>query len=114
MGTEVEINKGFVSSSLDENVSIHFAIKTSDKTKNIKVIRRIKTKTGVYLDDLSDYGENLGNIRHSDSPPIEQIQKEVLMEEGLFKQISEPIPFKGTDGKTWYYIDFIELGKQLN
>jgi len=33
---------------------------------------------------------------------------------GLFKQISEPIPFKGTDGKTWYYIDFIELGKQLN
>jgi hypothetical protein len=36
------------------------------------------------------------------------------MEEGLFKQVSEPIPFKGTDGKTWYYIDFIELGKQLN
>ena len=85
--SEVEINKGFVSSSLDENVSIHFAIKTSDKTKNIKVIRRIKTKTGVYLDDLSDYGENLGHIRHSDSPPIEQIQKEVLMEEGLFKQV---------------------------
>ena len=43
-----------------------------------------------------------------------QIQKEVLMEEGLFKQLSEPIPFKGIDGNIWYYIDFIELGKPLN
>jgi hypothetical protein len=113
-GMEVEINKGFVSSSLDENVSIHFAIKTSSPTKDIKVIRRITTRTGVYLDDLSDYGENLGHIRHSKSPAIEQIQKEVLMEEGLFKQLSEPIPFKGIDGNIWYYIDFIELGKPLN
>ncbi len=87
---------------------------TSSPTKDIKVIRRITTRTGVYLDDLSDYGENLGHIRHSKSPAIEQIQKEVLMEEGLFKQLSEPIPFRGKDGDTWYYIDFIELGKPLN
>jgi formyltetrahydrofolate synthetase len=52
---------------LDENVSNHFAIKTSNANKNIKVIRRITTKTGVYVDVLSDYGEYLGKIRHSSS-----------------------------------------------
>ena len=31
------------------------------------------------------------------------------MEEGLFKQTSDPIPFTGSDGTTWYYIDFIEF-----
>ena len=112
-GMEVEINKGFVSSSLSEDVATHFANITSSTTNNIKVIRRIKTKTGVYLDDLADYGENLGHIRHADQPPVAQIQKEVLMKEGLFKQTSNPIPFTGTDGKTWYYIDFVELGKPL-
>lgn len=112
-GMEVEINKGFVSSSLDEKVATHFANITSSSQNNIKVIRRIETKTGVYLDDLADYGENLGHIRHADQPPIAQIQKEVLMKEGLFKQTSDPIPFTGTDGKTWYYIDFVELGKPL-
>ncbi len=70
-------------------------------------------KTGVYLDDLADYGVNLGHIRHSDQPPIAQIQKEVLMKEGLFKQLSEPIPFEGIDGNTWYYVDLIELDKPL-
>lgn len=112
-GMEVEINKGFVSSSLDKKVATHFANITSSTTNNIKVIRRIKTKTGVYLDDLADYGENLGHIRHADQPPVAQIQKEVLMKEGLFKQTSDPIPFIGKDGKTWYYIDFVELGKPL-
>ncbi len=112
-GTEVEINKGFVSSSLDEKVATHFANITSSTKNTIKVIRRIKTKTGVYLDDLADYGENLGHIRHADQPPVAQIQKEVLMKEGLFKQTSDPIPFTGKDGATWYYIDFIELGKPL-
>jgi len=113
-GEEVIINKGFISSSLDENVAVHFASKTSSATKNIKVIRRIKSKTGVYLDDLSDYGENLGKTRHSDSDAIEQLQREVLMEEGYFKQTSEPIPFTGSDGTKWYYIDFEEIGKPLN
>ncbi|OOV17654.1 hypothetical protein [Flavobacterium sp. LM4] len=114
-GKEVIINKGFVSSSLDEKVATHFAIKTAKDVPNpIKVIRRITTKTGVYLDDLSDYGENLGKTRHPLSEPIEQFQKEVLMEEGYFKQISEPISFTGSDGTKWYYIDFEELGKPLN
>lgn len=42
------------------------------------------------------------------------MQKEVLMEEGLLKKIQQPFSFKGTDGNTWYYINFIELGKPLN
>lgn len=57
---------------------------------------------------------HLGEIRHADSPLIERVQQEVLMEEGLFKQTSEPIPFKGNDGETWYYVDFVELGKPLS
>jgi hypothetical protein len=36
------------------------------------------------------------------------------MEEGYFKQTSEPIPFTGSDGTKWYYIDFEEKGKPLN
>jgi len=112
-GMEVEINKGFVSSSLSEDVATHFANITSSSQNNIKVIRRIETKTGVYLDDLADYGKNLGPVRHADQPPIAQIQKEVLMKEGLFKQLSEPKLFKEVDGVKWYYIDFIELGKPL-
>ncbi|ADV48434.1 hypothetical protein Celal_1113 [Cellulophaga algicola DSM 14237] len=35
------------------------------------------------------------------------------MKEGLFKQTSDPIPFTGTDGEIWYYIDFVELSKPL-
>jgi hypothetical protein len=118
-GSEVVINKGFVSSTLDEKVAEHFAQKTAEelakknKVEPIKVIRRIETKTGVYVDDLSDYGRNLGATRHAKSKPIEQIQEEVLMEEGYFKQVGEPIEFKGPDGDTWYYIDFIELEKPL-
>lgn len=113
-GEEVIINKGFVSSTLDERVAQHFANITSKDIKNpVKVIRRITTKTGVYLDDLSDYGEYLGSVRHPKSPPIEQIQREVLMEEGFFQQLSEPILFKTEDGVKWYYIDFKELGKPL-
>jgi serine/threonine protein phosphatase PrpC len=119
-GTEVEINKGFVSSTFDENVAVHFAEKTAEQLVQkdggiVKVIRRIKTKTGVYVDDLSDYGRNLGTIRHPNSKPIEQIQEEVLMEEGLFKQLNEPEKFRtDPDGTEWFYIDFEELGKPLN
>ncbi len=48
------------------------------------------------------------------SDPIEQLVREVLMEEGYFKQTSEPISFTSSDGIKWYYIDFEELGKPLN
>ena len=44
----------------------------------------------------------------------EKVEVGRLRREGLFKQLSEPIPFKGIDGNIWYYIDFIELGKPLN
>lgn len=58
---------------------------------------------------------HLGKTRHPDSPPIEQMQKEVLMEEGLFKQIDEPILFKtDADGTEWYYLDLEELGIPIN
>ena len=54
----------------------------------VSIIYRITTKEGVYIDDLSDWGKNLGDIRHSsdvDVPPS------IIMKGGYFKQTSEPI-----------------------
>ncbi len=89
-------------------------------TEKVAVIRRIKSKSGVYIDDLSDWGKHLGNKRHADFQPASaRIQDEVLMNEGYFKQISEPIKAmengvqKTIDGIPVYYVDFIELGKPL-
>lgn len=47
------------------------------------------------------------------------IQEEVLMDEGMFKQISEPTPYmengrhKVEDGIPYYYVDFEELVKPI-
>ncbi|MBF7089953.1 hypothetical protein IUY40_00110 [Flavobacterium sp. ALJ2] len=57
------------------------------------------TKNGVYIDDLSDWGINLGNNRHSDFPKAVQVQYEVLMNPGKFKQLAEPIPIKDAQGE---------------
>ena len=123
-GTEVAI-KGFVSSTKNKEVAIHFAEKTMKyvKTKEkVKVIRRITSKEGVYIDDISDWGRNLGRKNHYENPPIEQVQEEVLMNEGYFRQTDNPIPVLDNngnqifdaDGKTpWYYVDFVELVKPI-
>jgi hypothetical protein len=87
----------------------------------ISVIYRINTKEGVYIDDLSDWGNNLGAARHGNAdPPSIMIQEEVLMKEGYFKQTSEPIPVlengiqKELDGIPLYYIDIEELLIPIN
>jgi hypothetical protein len=118
-GTGKEISyTSFVSSSLDESVAEGFIKLTAQHAgegKKVAVIQRIISKTGVYIDDLSDWGSNLGRIRHADMPPNVQIQKEVLMNPGRFRQKSEPIPImeNGTqvtiDGFDAYYLDLTEL-----
>ena len=111
----------FVSSSLKKEVAEGFIELTAkhagnDSAEKIAVIQRINTKNGVYIDDLSDWGINLGNSRHSDKPSNIQIQYEVLMNPGSFKQMSEPIPIKNAKGEhieisgyKAYYLDLIEL-----
>ena len=74
------------------------------------------SKNGVYIDDLSDWGRNLGKIQHPDAKYVKvQIQEEVLLNSEKLQQISEPIPVmengehKTIGGMKLYYIDFIEI-----
>ena len=81
----------------------------------IAVIQRIIPDNGVYIDDLSDWGKNLGKTNHPTTNPKVQIQEEVLLNTGKLKQVSEPIPViengshKTIDGMKLYYVDFIEI-----
>lgn len=73
----------------------------------------------MYIGNLSDCGKNLGRTNHSNADLSIQVQEEVLMNPGLFKQTSDPIKViengthKTIDGYKTYYIDFEELVKPL-
>lgn len=121
-GKEVAL-KGFVSTSKKESVAEGFveaSIGWAGTGPKVAVIRRITSKEGVYVDDLSDWGKNLGPARHANAnPPSIRIQEEVLLNEGYFKQMSEPIPVmengvqKVIQGMPVYYVDFVEMVKPL-
>ncbi|MDR6464725.1 peptidoglycan-binding protein [Chryseobacterium sediminis] len=119
-GKEVPF-KGMVSATLDEKVAEGFIelsaknIKGGEKVDQVAIIRKIETVEGVYIDDLSDWGKNLGPIRHFDAiPPSTMIQEEVLMNEGYFLQVSEPKYTKTIKGIKYYEIEYKELVKPLN
>lgn len=82
--------------------------------EKVAVIQRIISKDGVYIDDLSDWGEHLGSIRHSTEDVAIQRQYEVLLKPGALKQIGEPIPImengkqKTISGLKAYYVDFTQ------
>jgi hypothetical protein len=110
----------FVSASTDEPVAVAFVDLTKkwagdDNVAKVAVIQRIVSKNGVYIDDISDWGKNLGSIRHADSPVEIQLQNEVLLNPGYLQQLSEPIPLivNGEHielhGLKAYYIDFLEI-----
>ncbi len=73
----------------------------------------------MHIDDLSDWGKNLGAKNHPDFPPAVQVQDEVLLNEGYFLQTGNPIPVmdggvqKIIDGMPVYYVDFVEQVKPL-
>ena len=48
------------------------------------MIWNIRSKGGVDIDDISDWGATLGPINHADADPAIIIQREVLMEEGYY------------------------------
>lgn len=114
-GKEIAFEGGMVSSSLDDKIAEAFI---KESAKNVKagekvgIIRIIKTQKGVYIDDLSDWGKNLGPTRHSEKPTI-MIQEEVLMNEGYFRQMTDPKYIKTIDGIKYYEIEFKELVKPL-
>lgn len=78
---------------------------------------KIKSKNGVDIDDISDWGANLVGKRH----PGEMIQEEVSLEEGYFKMIGEPKPVlnefgvakKDIDGTEWFEVELEETGIAL-
>ncbi|ANF52013.1 hypothetical protein A0O34_16495 [Chryseobacterium glaciei] len=116
-GKEVPF-KGMVSATLDEKVAegfIELSAKNVKKGEKVAIIRKIETVEGVYIDDLSDWGKNLGPIRHSDAtPPSTMIQEEVLMNEGYFLQTTDPKYIKTIDDIDYYEIKYKELVKPLN
>lgn len=115
-GKEIDF-KGMVSSSLDEKVAEGFVELSARNVKageKVAIIRKIETVEGVYIDDLSDWGKNLGPSRHFDAdPPSTMIQEEVLMNEGYFRQMTDPKYTKTIDGIKYYKIEFLELAKPL-
>jgi hypothetical protein len=103
--------KGMVSCTKSEAVAIDFLTKSGgaiDGTK-VKVIMKIKSKNGVDIDDMSDWGVNLVQERHIG----ELIQEEVLLNEGLFKMTSPPVLINEIDGVRWYEVNLEELGIPL-
>ncbi|MBB6330970.1 hypothetical protein HNP24_001920 [Chryseobacterium sediminis] len=117
-GKEIAFEGGMVSSSLKREVAegfIELSAKNAGKGKKVAIIRKINSRGGVYIDDLSDWGSNLGPIRHSDANPSStMIQEEVLMNEGFFRQTSDPKYLNTIDDIEYYEIEFLELLKPLN
>jgi hypothetical protein len=69
-GKEIAFEGGMVSSSLKKEVAegfIELSTKNVKAGEKVAIIRKIETVEGVYIDDLSDWGKNLGPIRHSDA-----------------------------------------------
>jgi hypothetical protein len=109
--------KSYVSMTTERGVAEHFTelsgsyIPASDR---VKVIMKIKSKNGISIDDLSDWGGTLGPVRHSDRPIIEQRQFEVLSQEGYFRKSSSPTLIKvDREGVEWYEVILEETGIPL-
>jgi len=111
--------KGIVSCTKNRVVAIDFLSKSGQNISGpkVKVILNIKSKYGVYIDDISDWGVNLIEQKH----PGELVQDEVIMNEGYFKQIGEPkrilnidgSPKRDIDGTEWFEVELEELGIKL-
>lgn len=78
-----------------------------NKPNSIEVTFVINSKSGVYIDEISDYGINLQPIRHNDF----LIQEEVLLNQNVTYRIDN-IPhhtINPANGKTQYIIYMTEL-----
>jgi hypothetical protein len=77
--------KALLSCTKDNTVADYFVQLSKNKIKNgeagVSVKFNIKSKRGVDIDDISDYGKYLC----SGNPKCQQIQQEILLENGTFK-----------------------------
>lgn len=117
--------KGFVSTTRYPEVAEAFASMGDFPGLEYRMIWKIKSTNGVDINDLSDWGENLGSIYHADAiPPVIRNQQEVLLEEGYFRKISEPTailengnPKVTTNGNGdpvyWMEVELEELGTSI-
>jgi hypothetical protein len=113
--------KGFVSTTKNVEVAEAFAAGTDFPGPKVRMIWNIKSNHGVDIDDLSDWGSNLGPLYHADAnPPVIMIQREVLMEEGYFRKLGEPRPImegavhkQDGEGNLWFEADLEELGMPI-
>lgn len=103
--------KGMVSCTKNEAVAIDFLTTSGANISGskVKVIMKIKSKKGVDIDDFSEWGMN----RCVYNPDCLRIQEEVLLEEGMFKMIGEPVLIKTENGIPWYEVSLEELGIPL-
>lgn len=114
--------KGFVSTTKNREVAETFANMGDFTTLKYRMIWKIKSKNGVNINDLSDWGENLGSIYHASAmPPVIRNQQEVLLEEGFFRKTSVPtailengspkVTYNGAgDPVYWMEVELEELG----
>ncbi|MCU0469836.1 MAG: hypothetical protein MUF58_14655 [Arcicella sp.] len=102
--------KGLVSTTTERRVAEFFLPKSGAGLSNpkVKVIMKIKASSGVYIDDLSEYGVNIVQ-----KYPDEIQQFEVLLNEGYFKQIGQPKFLKREDKIDWFEVELEELGVPL-
>jgi len=79
----------------------------ANKPNSIEVTFVISSKTGVYIDEISDYGKNLQPKLHLDY----LIQEEVLLNQNLTYRIDNipPSTSNPVNGKTQYIIYMTEL-----
>jgi hypothetical protein len=98
----------FLSASKNPLVASDFIYRFGlDKPTSIEVTFIIKTKSGVDIDEISDYGKNLQPYRHEDY----LIQEEVILPQNLSYKIDDiPTPtVNSINGKTQYLIYMTEL-----
>ncbi|REH44485.1 fibronectin type III domain protein [Tenacibaculum gallaicum] len=94
VGKNIEYDS-FISTTTKQTVAEGFTkltVKWAGDGEKVAVIQRIVSKDGVYIDDLSDWGANLGPSRHANEPVSIQVQDEVLLSPSRLEQTGEPIP----------------------
>ena len=94
----------FQSASKLESIADDF-INFNTSVNKTEVMFEIQSKSGVYIDDISDYGKNLVNSRH----PGRLAQEEVILNKNGVYRIDNLSTITRSDGTIRYIIEMTEL-----
>lgn len=97
----------FQSTSKLESVANSFINRFKAPGKH-EVMFEIQSKSGVYIDDISDYGKNLQPI-HNRPSPKNMVQEEVILNKNGQYRIDNLSIITNTDGTSRYIIEMTEL-----